>query len=698
LPVDLVFLVDVSNSMTRGTPGGANDPSEPGDPGSPVVPGDPPKEPPPDPGPPGPVPPIEPLVFRANPDLAALVPWSNMLAQDPVPPDPGDPGPVKPPVPNPNDPGSGNPNAEPAGCGGNDAVNPGGGGNDVTPVPGGPNEPSPPREPPTPVPPVPDPGGPLPTRTPIDIGGPPGEVVDPRQSAEPAGSEDLIRDAQRFIRDFFDEAQIKEDLSDGALRVGMVSFNDRGRRLVSLTDQGKRAATRVSLLRGGGLTRIDIGLRTAERTLQDRNRRYGILQDNDRTKVIVVISDGGFCDRDLRARVAKEIQVVGLFAGRGAYQRRMRDIVTENEYLLDLNARGLKEFMFLYNKDFLRTEPVTMDKLEVVEQLRDNMELVPGSVSPGGVVDDKTIRWSFEPPTAAMTVSYEVKPLEEGYHLITDASDAVWTDNQARDGQQPFPDVRLSVNYDPPTATSTPVPPTNTPVPVPPTPTPEIEVLRPAYLPVAFRQEEKPKPTPVVCEPSRQKVDIALVIDTSISMSDITTPGGPTKIDAAVMAAKALVGQLKFASGDQDQATVIGFNSQATAFVPLTFDRNTVDAALDLLKANQAAGTRIDLGLAEARRILNGNGARDVATQTIVLVTDAKLDEVGAQQDVRDEAARVNGDGISLFTVGLGVGADIDEALLREIATRPEFYTHAPDASELEQIYLERIAPLVPCP
>ena len=60
LPVDLVFLVDVSNSMTRGRPGGnTNDPG-PGDPNDPPGepgPGDnPPKVPPPGSPPPDPPP------------------------------------------------------------------------------------------------------------------------------------------------------------------------------------------------------------------------------------------------------------------------------------------------------------------------------------------------------------------------------------------------------------------------------------------------------------------------------------------------------------------------------------------------------------------------------------------------------------------------------------------------------------------
>ena len=51
--------------------------------------------------------------------------------------------------------------------------------------------------------------------------------------------------------------------------------------------------------------------------------------------------------------------------------------------------------------------------------------------------------------------------------------------------------------------------------------------------------------------------------------------------------------------------------------------------------------------------------------------------------------------GIRIYTVGLGT--DLDEAALREMASGPEAYRHAPSAAELAGIY-RGIAVDIPCP
>jgi len=45
-------------------------------------------------------------------------------------------------------------------------------------------------------------------------------------------------------------------------------------------------------------------------------------------------------------------------------------------------------------------------------------------------------------------------------------------------------------------------------------------------------------------------------------------------------------------------------------------------------------------------------------------------------------------------TVGLGINVDHD--LLREVASDPELYFHAPNAEDLEAIYI-KIVDLIPC-
>ena len=62
--------------------------------------------------------------------------------------------------------------------------------------------------------------------------------------------------------------------------------------------------------------------------------------------------------------------------------------------------------------------------------------------------------------------------------------------------------------------------------------------------------------------------------------------------------------------------------------------------------------------------------------------------------EVRAAAEAAKGDGILLFTIGLG--QDVDQDLLRDVATRPEWYFYAPDTSDLAAIY-EKIAYEIPC-
>jgi len=457
-PVDLVFLVDTSNSMTRGgpvRPGEANDP--PGDPIAPVPPdpgkGDPP---PPDPEPPAP--------FLAA-SVATVFDLAASTLQDPVPPiDPGDP-PVKPPPPAdppaPGDPGSTNrpgaADSEPAGCidpRGND-----GGSGAPTPPGNAPIDPPPPRVPPG------DPGDPtrpVPTRTPSPQGNMGGSNSG-AGSAEPAGTEDLVRLAKQFIRDFVEQPRIEKDMADGSLRLGLVAFSDRGRRLVSLTSEGQRIATRTNLLRGGGKTRIDLGLRTAERVLIDPNRRR--LEPPDlRAKVIVVISDAAFCQKDLRVNVNSSIQIATLLAGRSPWARRMRDVATDNAYVLNLRPAGLPDLLKLYERDFAEIRAVSIETLTIRGEIQPDMELVEGSMNPAPAKrEGQVMEWTWTPPSAAVAVSFQVKPLQPGFRRIDVNTTSAWTDTEADTGLEHFPAYYVDVL---PLGGQTPTPVEPTPTPV----------------------------------------------------------------------------------------------------------------------------------------------------------------------------------------------------------------------------------------
>lgn len=440
-PVDLVFLVDTSNSMTRGGPARPGDVSEPPPGGDPNVPVDPPKGDPPAPEPPAPEPPA-PFLSEA---LASVFGVAAGALQDPVPPvDPGDP-PVKPPPPAdppaPGDPGviapPGGNNSEPAGCiddrGGN-----AGGGAAATPPGNAPIGPPTPRVPPG-GPGDPPPG--VPTRTPTPAGNVGGSNNQPGTGAtgEPAGTEDLVRLAKQFIRDFVEQPRVKQDMADDSLRLGLVSFSDRGRRLVSLTNEGSRIATRTNLLRGGGKSRIDLGLRTAERVLIDPNRRRSEPPDL-RAKVIVVISDAAFCTRDLRVKVDTDIEVVTMLAGRSPWARRMGNIATDNAYVLNMRPAGLPDLLRLYERDFAQIRPVSMDALTIRAELQPDMELDETSVNPAPAKrEGQVLEWTWTPPANAVDVTFKVKPLQPGFRRIDVDTTAAWTDTETNTGYEHFP-------------------------------------------------------------------------------------------------------------------------------------------------------------------------------------------------------------------------------------------------------------------
>jgi Mg-chelatase subunit ChlD len=676
VPVDMVFVVDESNSMTRGR-------NNPGDIGAP----DPtPKSTEPPRGTPAP----------PDPDPPTKEPPGN-------PGEPGDPGPGD----------VGGPGNEPPGCDVNSAVNPGG---DIR-TPPAQVEPPPKGTPGDPVPPDPPDPGPPPTKTPA-IGGP--GNGDPQETGEPAGADDLLREVKKWLSDLRKEDRIREDLDNNLLRVGMLAFNDKGRTLAKLQggNQGYNNLGRTNF-RGGGFTRVDLAMDRAERELQYQVNLFP--PGMARQKVLVLLSDGAICSRDLRkARVNdEEVKVVTVFFGRGGWERRLRQLATEQRY--HFTQREYAQFMDLYEDELAYSVPNEIDELIVRDTVEDNMELWPGAHYPPASVEiGRSLEWWGVKPsmplthtqwhwdtsafsqtaglrvsdlitvTRMFTLDYDVEPLEPGTWVIDAESSVTWRSTDGEIGREIFPWTNIDVL--PPTATPTPTPtdtptPTSTPTATP-TPTPG-----PRYLPMVYKSWPEPTATPEVCKPRQQKVDVVIVVDTSTSMSE--SSGSQSKINAAIQASKTLAGLLKLDDLNiGDQASVIGFNDDATVLTPLTNDSATVTNALDQLRNTQAIGTRIDRALLAARDELRSARVRGDSTRSVVLVTDGQQ-VGGSPNDVPDAANSLRSDNVVVFTVGLG--DNVSAQLLRDIATTPDRYRFAASADDLELIY-EEIARLIPCP
>jgi Mg-chelatase subunit ChlD len=604
---------------------------------------------------------------------------------------------------------------------------PGGGGiGDPTPGPGGvptpdpgggldPDQPKPGDEPPGCEEPKTDLGGggggsgigdPTPTPAATNT---PGSGSDEKPQ-EPFGTEDLIREVQKTIRDILDRDEVKDAAKNGKLRVGLAQFNDRGSQLVALTERSDQVSARVSRLRGGGHSRIDLGLRTVDTMFQTKDRYGRVIRDDGRVKVLVVLSDGQFCKKDFRTgggRLSGQIKVVTMAVGRRANTQKLRQLASEPEYALTI--KDFKEFIDLFKDALPKPIPVTFAAMTLRDELQPNMRLVPDSADPLTMtLTGQTLEWALAPPGSPVTVSYRVEPLEPGSWPVSVASGIAWTDTDELTGTLAFPAVSIEVIA--PTATPTPTDtPTNTPTATATatstatataTPRP-----KPAYLPFALRNWPEPTPTATAsptatpCVPEDQVIDIAVVIDTSNSMKDTTRPGGPRKIDAAVSAAKGLVDLLLPAGrGSKALVTVIGFNGEATVMAPLSGDRAQLFGALDALPGTQAGGTFIGKGLASAAAEL-AKGNRPGAKQALVVLTDGVPSD---PDEARIQSAAVRTAGKEVFIVGLGLEGLLPaertaaRQFLTEIAS-PGRFSDVADTGELERIYRE-IGAVIPCP
>jgi uncharacterized protein YegL len=209
----------------------------------------------------------------------------------------------------------------------------------------------------------------------------------------------------------------------------------------------------------------------------------------------------------------------------------------------------------------------------------------------------------------------------------------------------------------PPTATASPMPsatPTATAIPVP------------LYLPLTLREH---------CSPEYQRADIALVIDTSSSMTG-------QKIVDAREAALLFVSKIDLAP-NRSQVAVVRYDREAEVVSELTKARAVIEAAIRSLHVR--SGTHIDKGLRAALAELRSPRRVGWNLPVVVLLTDGV--QTGTPGEELKAAAEVRDAGVRLYTIGLG--ADVDEDTLRAIAGADERYYYSPDSADLARIYSE---------
>lgn len=182
--------------------------------------------------------------------------------------------------------------------------------------------------------------------------------------------------------------------------------------------------------------------------------------------------------------------------------------------------------------------------------------------------------------------------------------------------------------------------------------------------------------------------DVAMGIDLSGSMNnDGGTP--PQPVTDALAAASDFAERLQ----EDDQVAVVTFATEAVLQNELTQDITTTAALINDLSIGAEAergytNTMAALRLAQAE--LDSTRHNPDARRVLVLLTDG-LPTAPGRPDVSGEAVAIakelNESGIEIYTIGLG--SDVNETFIREVASEESNAFLAPSRSDLDAIYSE---------
>jgi Mg-chelatase subunit ChlD/sugar lactone lactonase YvrE len=172
---------------------------------------------------------------------------------------------------------------------------------------------------------------------------------------------------------------------------------------------------------------------------------------------------------------------------------------------------------------------------------------------------------------------------------------------------------------------------------------------------------------------SQTRADIVLVLDRSNSMAG-------TKLDDAKAAAQAFTSGLDLS---RHRVALVSFSDITALDQALTNDASAIRAAIAAVQAH--GGT--DIASALDRALLHLEEAqRPGALGVVLLLTDGEPSGEGQPYvDPVRLGARARARGMLVYTIGLG--ANVDEALLTAVAGSTGRYYFAPTASELDAIY-----------
>ncbi len=540
-------------------------------------------------------------------------------------------------------------------------------------------------------------------------------AVDRSKSIADPPTNPFLRDIQQSARQVLDVIDFDADPENKA---GVLSHGFRVTVETELTNDPGRASGGVSAVR---YQAADLG----EDPAKAIDKAMQLLRDA-RTPAIspieVILLYGDGCDPSVGGCPAASKAAASRAAGEGVavmtvcYAESPREtckntykqMASDPSYYFESRSAGVPKAL----KQLLdQGKGLYLKQLNLLEVLGPQINYVAGSGTPLPTALPPRLTFGFKDAKVAtpQVAGYRIKPAQLGSLALRSGESAVsFVDSFGRSRAgitvplrslnvepcieaSPTPEASATpaasaTPTDPPTATASPSP-QATPLPsltFTPTASATAQTRR-VYLPLLLRQ---------ACKPAVSNRNyVILVLDASSSMEE--SSGAQTKIAAAKAAALAFVDLLK---PGVDAVGLVPFNSQAAPFEQGSVwpgeDFGPTRAAIAGIRT--APGTRIDLALARVQEILremrSSLGAYD--NVLTVLMTDGRPDQ-GTVPAILESAAAIKGAGMRLYTVGLG--ADIDRDLLRQVASGPGYYLEAPSGDDLEALY-RSLAVNVGCP
>ncbi len=540
-------------------------------------------------------------------------------------------------------------------------------------------------------------------------------AVDRSKSIADPPTNPLLRDIQQSARQVLGVVDFNADRENKA---AVVSHGFRVTVETELTNDPGRASGAVNSVRYQAADLGEDPAKAIDKAMQ--MLRDARTPDISPIEVILLYGDG--CDPSVGGCPAASKAAASRAAGEGVavmtvcYAESPREtcknsykqMASDPSYYFESRSAGVPKTL----KQLLdRGVGLYLKQLNLLEVLGPDMQYQSGSGTPMPTALPPRLTFGFKDAKVAapQVAGYRVKPGKEGtLALRTFESTVSLLDSFGRSRAGITVPLR-SLNVGPCiSATDTPAPspspaPTETPTDIPtvaatataiatqaptqtttPRPTDTPQTVR-AYLPLIMRQ---------LCKPAVSNRNVViLVLDASSSMEEAS--GAQTKIVAAKAAALAFVDLLRPGS---DAVGVVPFNSQAAPFdqgsVWPAEDFTAVRAAITGIRTSP--GTRIDLALARVQEVMREmqgslSGYDNVLT---VLMTDGRPDQ-GTVPAILESATAIKGQGMRLYTVGLG--ADLDRDLLRQVASGPNYYLEAPSGDDLGALY-RSLAVNVGCP